>query len=260
MDADSATVQNPVPTTVLSLTSTQNGQEYRLFVSLPASYELSEQSYPTLYVLDGNGLFSMVRQIIEMVAIPSPRKVPELIIVGIGYPVSTYMDTLQLRGRDLTYEQFTPEPDNAYPWGETGGGMTFLKVLNEEILPFIDRKYRTNTQDRGLIGWSLGGGFAHRAIYLHPGLFSRVVNIDGYDKEAECFAQQPGQAAPTKHLFIGFSSISINPDDTAMLNSHIEAVKASGVQAKGHIFEGETHFSVVPSVISRGLREVYAEP
>lgn len=260
MEIDSATVQNPVPSIVLPLTSALNGQEYRLFVSLPASYENSRQSYPVLYILDGNALFSLVRQIAEIVSIPSPRPVPELIIVGIGYPVPTYADTLQLRGFDLTYEQFTPPPGHTYPWGKTGGGRTFIKVLTEEIMPMIDRQYRTDRADRGLVGWSRGGGFAHRAIYLCPGVFSRLIVIDGWDDEAEKYALQQGQTAPTRHFFIGFASIPGNADDNARFNSHIEAVKASGVNARGHVFDGEDHFSVVPVVISRGLREVYAEP
>lgn len=260
MDIDSATVQNPVPTTVLPFTSALNNQEYRLFVSLPASYEESDQRYPVLYVLDGNALFSMVRQIAEMVSIPSPRPIPELIIVGIGYPVPAYTDTLQLRGFDLTYEQFTPPPDHPYPWGKTGGGMAFLKVLTEEIMPMIDRQYRTDRADQGLVGWSRAGGFAHRAIYLCPGVFSRLIIIDGWDEEAEKHALQSGQTAPTKHLFIGFANTPSDPDDEARLNRHIETVKASGVNAKGHIFDGEDHFSVVPVVISRGLRKVYAAP
>lgn len=259
MDTDSATVQNPVPTTVLPFTSTLNGQEYRLFFSLPASYEESDQRYPVLYVLDGNGLYALVKQITELVPAPI-REIPELIIVGVGYPLPTYAHTAKIRGRDLTFEPFTPQPDDHYPWGETGGAMTFLKTLTEEILPFIEGKYRTNPADRGLIGWSLSGGFAHRAIFLHPGLFSRVVMIDSFDEEAERLAEQPGCAAPVQRLFFGYASESATPENEAQLSRHIEVVNGLGTRAKAHKFEGETHFTVVPAAISRGLREVYAEP
>lgn len=258
MDSDSATVQNPVPTTVLSFTSALNNQEYRLFVSLPASYEDSEQRYPVLYVLDGNALFSLVRQISEMMGVLSPREVPELIIVGVGYPLPTYAQTATIRGRDLTFEQFIPDPQSSYPWGETGGGKAFLEVLTEEILPFIDGKYRTAPADRGLIGWSMSGAFAHRTIFLHPGLFSRAVAIDSFDTEATRLAAQPGSTLPIKHLFFGYAGDSVSPEDEAELHSHLEVVKALGVRAKGHKFEGENHFSVVPAVISRGLRMIYA--
>lgn len=260
MEIDSATIRNPVPTTVLSLTSPLNGQEYRLFVSLPASYEQSEQPYPVLYVLDGNGLFSLVRQISEMAGVLSPSEVPELIIVGVGYPLPTYVHTAAIRGRDLTFEQFTPAPQSRYPWGETGGGKAFLKVLTEEILPFIEGKYRANPADRGLIGWSLSGGFTHRTIFLHPGLFSRAVIIDAFNTAAKQLAEQPECTLPARHLFFGYAGDGVSPEEEAELHSHIEAVKALGARAKGHKFEGENHFSVVPAVISRGLREVYAEP
>lgn len=259
MHIDSATVQNPVPTTVLPFTSALNNQEYRLFVSLPASYEESDQRYPVLYVLDGNGLYSLVKQIAELLTAPI-REIPELIIVGVGYPLPTYAHTATIRGRDLTFEPFTPKPESKYPWGETGGAMTFLKVLIEEILPYIEGKYRANTADRGLIGWSLSGGFVHRALFLHPGLFSRAVVIDSFDDEAERFAEQPGCAVPAKHLFFGYASESATPENEAQLSRHIEVVNGLGTRAKAHKFEGETHFTVVPAAISRGLREVYAGP
>jgi hypothetical protein len=54
----------------------------------------------------------MVRQIVELLQIP--QILPELIIVGIGYPKDTYMQTLSLRGRDLSP---TPKP----PEEEAGG-------------------------------------------------------------------------------------------------------------------------------------------
>lgn len=251
-----ATIANPTPTTVLPLTSAQTGQEYTLFVSLPADYESSGRTYPVLYVLDGNGLFTFTRQTVEVLQIK--KEVPELIIVGVGYPSPTYMDTLQLRGRDLTFEDFKPDPDSTYPWGETGGARAFLDVLTNEIMPLIERTYRIDPQDRGLFGWSMSGDFAHRIIYLCPGLLQRVIVIDAYDEKAAELAELPYLTPPVGRLFLGYADATIPAEWIAPVQRHIEAVKASGARAAMHVFPGENHFSVVPAVISRGLRENYA--
>ena len=258
MEIDGATIRNPVPTAILPLKSTENGQQYRLFISIPENYQESGQQYPVLFVLDGNGLYPLVRQIVELFTIVSA--VPDLIIVGIGYPVPTYMDTLQLRGRDFTYELFTPADDDSYPWGATGGGEQFLKVIAGEIIPLIEDKYRIDSQNRSLLGFSLGAEFAHRAIYLYPGLFSKAILIDGFDNQADELALLPDRAAPVERLFIGYSSGLAGDERSKTLATHIEAISTSGTQAKLHIFQGENHFSVLPGAISRGLREVYAAP
>jgi predicted alpha/beta superfamily hydrolase len=56
--------------------------------------------------------------------------------------------------------------------GRPGEAPLFLRVLSEEILPFIDRTYRT-THDRGLFGFSAGGYFATYVLFTAPDLFDR---------------------------------------------------------------------------------------
>src|SRR5256714_12256919 len=72
--------------------STRTGRDYRLFVSLPESYTASATlSYPVLYVLDGNGFFGLSTETHRLLRLRA--EVPELIIVGIGYPVSSFSET-----------------------------------------------------------------------------------------------------------------------------------------------------------------------
>jgi predicted alpha/beta superfamily hydrolase len=53
-----------------------------------------------------------------------------------------------------------------------GGAPKFLRVLKEEVIPLIDRSYRTSG-DRGLEGVSLGGLFVAYAMFEEPDLFTR---------------------------------------------------------------------------------------
>src|SRR5438105_14104212 len=81
--------------------SKRTGRDYRLFVSLPESYAASDSiRYPVLYVLDGNGFFGIATETHRLLRLRA--EVPELIIVGIGYPVSSFSETSIPRWMDYT--------------------------------------------------------------------------------------------------------------------------------------------------------------
>jgi predicted alpha/beta superfamily hydrolase len=54
----------------------------------------------------------------------------------------------------------------------SGGAPAFLRVLREEILPFVEETYRTS-EDRGIAGHSFGGLFAAWMLLEAPDLFRR---------------------------------------------------------------------------------------
>ncbi len=153
-------------TELLSVTSAIVGQEYRIFVALPDSYtkELG-RPYPVLYVLDANALFGMTTETVRIFNLLGVIR--EIIVVGIGYPVDTFLATAGFRSRDMTpteiegwYDQnmkpgFADAPDDA----GTGGAAHFLQFIREELIPVINKTYRTDPGDNGILGHSDGGLF-----------------------------------------------------------------------------------------------------
>jgi predicted alpha/beta superfamily hydrolase len=79
------------------------------------------------------------------------QRMPPVIIVNIGQ--SPAGDAMTLRAHDFT-------PIALANVAGSGGGPAFLDFLEHELIPLIDRTYRTNPSDRGLLGHSLGGEFA----------------------------------------------------------------------------------------------------
>jgi predicted alpha/beta superfamily hydrolase len=135
-------------TQLRTLTSAKIGQRYELLISLPAGYEKSGESYPVLYVLDGWHFPLMT--FMQENNVYSKRMRP-VIIVNVSHGGGDYM---ALRARD-----FTPTKTPQYP--NSGGAAVFLDFLEHELIPFVDRTWRTIPTDRGLLGHSFGGVFAH---------------------------------------------------------------------------------------------------
>jgi predicted alpha/beta superfamily hydrolase len=160
--------QTPEPSVSLAdtqqrtLTSAKIGQRYELLVSLPAGYAKSGESYPVLYVLDGWHFPLMA--FLQENNVYSKRMRP-VIIVNVSHGAT---DSMALRARDFTPTK-TPRKANS------GGAEAFLDFLEHELIPFVDRTWRTMPTDRGLLGHSYGGLFAIYALEQRPALFQRIV-------------------------------------------------------------------------------------
>jgi predicted alpha/beta superfamily hydrolase len=256
-------ITNPTPTEVRTITSTYVQQEYQLFISLPASYAASDKTFPVLYLLDGNATYTMVRPLIELQQISD--LIPELIMVGIGYPTATYMDTAALRGRDLTPVELTPEQKaGSYPFEETGGGPQFLNFLMYELIPFIDQNFRTDPNDRALLGLSLGALFVLYTLFEQPDLFKRLIaispSIDLLDMDKRSLKENPflpvklywGTEAPSDDLQI-LKEIEM----TRQFVKDIRELNTEDLEVHLRIYEGEDHFSVGTIGFIHGLRKVY---
>jgi predicted alpha/beta superfamily hydrolase len=257
---------NPTQTEVRTLSSTNVSQEYQLFISLPQTYTESNKTFPVLYVLDGNGMFPLVKPIIEQLQLA--QLVPELIIVGIGYPTNTYMDTAALRGRDLTYIELTPEQKavSGYPWyEETGGAPRFFSFIAQELVPYIDREFRTDPDERALAGFSLGGTFVVYAMFQQPGLFNRMI---ANSPVVEDFLDIENQYAQVHSVLpLKFILATESPSDDAETRQWVERRrqfvkvlddrKYEGLKTRLHIFEGIDHVSVGAIGFTYALREIY---
>jgi predicted alpha/beta superfamily hydrolase len=141
-----------------------------ILVSLPSSYNQNDQRYPVVYFTDAS--VTRLLQLRGLVAALSENgKMPEVILVGI---------THERRDRELTPpgEYMQLYDGKLYrPGNETGGADSLLRFLEEEIIPFVERKYRTNPS-RIYIGHSHGGLFGFYTLLMRPGLFNGSILVD----------------------------------------------------------------------------------
>lgn len=140
------------------LRSTVLGGERQVVVSLPDDYAIRRSKrYPVLVVLDAQDQFRSAVASARFLA--SRGAVPDLIIVGIP------------NGKDRTHD-LTPKlvgRDSA-KYATAGGADAFVAFIGDEVLPWVDARYRTLPL-RVLSGHSFGGLFALHAAATRPSLF-----------------------------------------------------------------------------------------
>lgn len=127
-------------------------------VALPSSYQEGTNTYPVIYFLHGmDGDYGSSKS------------------VWIG-------DFF----RDQAHTGHVPEVILVFPdgkdgfWGDHYGGDPALETnLIKELIPHIDRDFRTDELNRLIMGWSAGGVGALNFYIQHPELFRGVVDIDG---------------------------------------------------------------------------------
>lgn len=145
----------------VSFTSEVLNEERTILVYVPATYYISDASYPVLYLLDGGFHFHHASGIVQFLA--TNGLIPEMIVVGI-----TNVD----RNRDFTPTQLQQRPTS-------GGAEKFSEFIAKELIPFVERNYRIQSYNI-LMGHSLGGTFATYALLNHPDLFNSYISISPY--------------------------------------------------------------------------------
>src|SRR5690606_13046032 len=78
------------------------------------------------------------------------------------------------RGSDLTTPTSVQREIATFP--TNGGADRFLRMLREELIPWVDANYRTNSY-KILVGHSLGGLFTINTLITEPDAFDAYVAI-----------------------------------------------------------------------------------
>jgi len=246
-------------------------RQFQISVAVPRTYKDSGKSYPVLYSLDANSEFGIMVETARLLAMAG--SIPEIIIVGVGFPVGGYfLSTLERRRLDYTPTVLTSEKEKKrvrFPLDQFGGGAPeLLAFMRQQLMPFIEKKYRAKSDDRAVFGHSLGGLFTTYALFQSNGLFQRfILGSPSLLWDAGVIFKMEEKYAKTHSALSAkiFVSIADNegyaqavPDFDRIVKV-FEQRKYTNLQWTAHVFEDETHVSVLPATISRGLRTIYSE-
>lgn len=146
---------------IATIKSSQLDQENEFWIGLPNNFD-STVNYPVIYLLDAEDHFDITFAVTNELA--KNDKMPKHILIGIPkidnlirFKNLTFSKTNPLDYDTLINPAFFNNPDNF------GEGRKFLKYIESELIPFVNKKYKTNGYNI-LIGHSLGGYFGAYSI------------------------------------------------------------------------------------------------
>jgi predicted alpha/beta superfamily hydrolase len=153
-----------------TITSRILGRDYQLYISFPKNYSTKDSiSYSVLYVLDCKFCLPIIRA----TKIFIENDIEEFIIVGVN------ASNVAHRYEDYTTSISTSENEKEekkrnLPQGsiKSRGAAKLLESLKIEIIPFVDKNYKTN-DDRGIFGYSYAGLFTAHCLVNSDGHFTR---------------------------------------------------------------------------------------
>ena len=204
-------------------------QDRTIQIYLPDSYTDSEQSYPVLYILDGQWFFSSGVAIQK--ALRTPGAIPEMIVIGIK-------NSNPLR-RSLFGEE----------------NKKFTDFLKNELIQYIDSNYRT-TQERVIFGWEAAAYYISELILEEPEMFNGGIITDGgYASEN---LVKEFRSEKDIYLFIANSRKDIyNIGSTDAFNEILKMNEPKNLIWKYELFNDEVHKSLAYLAMYKGIKFYY---
>lgn len=217
-----------------------------ILVYLPANYEHSSQKYPVIYLLDAETHFVPTAGLVQFWS--RIGRMPESIIIGI---------TNTNRNRD-----FTPKPTAQLPG--SGGADNFLKFMNNELFPYVEKNYRIEPF-RTVIGHSLCGLFSVYTLLTEPELFNAYIAISPwliFDSEY-MFTLSKETFSKTSSLkkFIYYTGGSAEEQDIVKaLKEYSDLLTSTApkdLRWSYKLMEGDDHNTLILTTIFDGLKILY---
>jgi len=245
-----------------NISSSILNEKREIQIYLPPSYaKYPYQKYPVIYLLDGESNFHYLTGFVEKLSKPPYPSIPEMIVVGI---VNTD------RSRDLTPTlQKTSSKEGRRIEGKTGGNPAFFNFLDTELMPDIEKKYRTSGLNI-LIGHSFGGITAlNHMLNGNKNIQAYIVHDPSiwWDNEVmlKRFKDAKNKDFNNKKLFLTQAGASDSKDaldshyvGIQKFNQYLNQQPFKHFSYKYAQYEGEDHGSVPLKGNLDGLRYIFS--
>lgn len=227
------------------MTSKVLGRDVNVQVSMPEGYDAGTARYPVLYVLNGAFTFGYEHGVVQVLS--RLQAIPGMIVVGVpGFDDGGYVPT--------PFEQR----------GETPTAVDrSIRFLKEELIPFVDKNYRTNPF-RILYGHSVGGLFTISTMFNAPDLFSGYIAgspwfqvNDGYWlKNVDKLAKERALDGKLLFMTVGKGEADLTIETFRGLEKWFDATPLSGLTRKSAWVEGD-HGTMVGRNTYDGLQFIF---
>lgn len=256
----------------VSIESEILGEKRSFTVHLPPSYqqdsdfgETGHRKYPLVYILDGKSYSDFFSAIIGNMGFTA--MIPEMIVVGIESNFSITSNRLI----DTTPTKANPNSQGDPSQNRYGGGADkFFDYLGKELIPYIDKHYRTMKQ-RTFIGHSIGGLAVLYNFLSRPGMFQHYLSIDAsawWDdqiiyKLLKEKLDKPNKLAGRIFMAVSEKETTGYHDDSAMLLGNLRYAdllkrdNSPDIDLKLKVFPATNHGTVVLPGFYEGMLHIW---
>lgn len=225
----------------IQINSTILKQQRDVVVYLPDNYHSSQQSYPTLYLLDGERHLN--HAVLATRLYQELNQVPQLIIVAIhNRPQEA------ARSHDLYHNR-----------------AKFAEFMGKELREYIDSRYRT-TQDATLYGHSLAAFFTVDLLSTHPEYFDRYIAASPplQNFAADVYQRLEGhKPMKPKSLYLTIASRTAEGDEVfdayLKFTQLLEHKSPVNLQWEAEVFADQNHISNYYISFFKGISIVFDE-
>jgi predicted alpha/beta superfamily hydrolase len=224
----------------------QKMDKYRyLSVSLPPSFNKDlKKTYPLLFLLDGDYLFDPFQGAISYGNFW--EDLPEVIIVGID------QNKANERVEDCAFDETTGLPE--------GKGADFYEFIGSELIPFIQKKYRTSNF-RIIAGHDVTAGFINFFLYKDVPLFNAYISLSP-ELPLEMETRVAERLSGFKQNMFYYQSsgegdIKKMKEKITILDDNIKAQKNTTLNYNYDDFKGASHYSLVLFSIPSALYQFF---
>lgn len=240
---------------LIKINSSITGKKYDIFINIPRHYNDTSKTFPVVYLVDGQWDFPLIHCYYGQLNYDG--FLPDIIIVGITWGGEN-PNYDSLRASDLT-----PAHNSEIP--QSGNAAKFLECIKKEIIPMVESNYRTEKNNRTLMGSSFGGLFTLYALFTETNLFNKYVLTSpaiGWDngsinKDEENYASKNSKMPVKLFMAIGEYEDVLNFNNFA---GKIRNRKYEGLELQTKVVEGMGHSAAKADGFSRGLKAVFAKP
>ena len=216
-------------------------------VSLPAGYNNDHNKYyHVLYMTDGYWRRTEHDTIHQM---SDEKEIPDLIVVGIGYPDDYDFDKMRIRDLIVNADKL-------------------FACIKNEVMPYVENKFRADTKNRTLWGSSYGGYFLIYSLTEHfkqgelfknyicasPALNPPYEHVDLIKNENEMWESHK-ELPVNLYLTVGGDEEKRFLDSYDGIVNEFESHKYKNFYFEHEIIPGKNHYTVWEPTLLKGLKE-----
>jgi hypothetical protein len=252
--ASAQDIAPPIPQKLVVHSNLLN-EDRTIWVRTPHGYESGKDPLPVLYLTDGDGHINEIGNSIDFLV--DNGRMPPLIVVGIANTDRTRDLTPTHSGdKDASGKENLPT---------SGGGDRFFDFIQTELMPEVDKRYRTAPY-RIFAGHSLGGLMAIHILTSRPEMFQAYLAVSPslwWEKQHTLHQAQEFFAAHdelNKRLFFSLGNEGPNMESGfTELKKSLTAKAPKDFQWASEQFLDENHGSTVLRAHYAGLRSIFSD-